>query len=124
MSVKVAHLCIGGLVLLAGCQTVASGNDLPARIVEPTDASRLALQTVVNKALGTDVMLAGDALISTNILTIERRPPGNMQGPLATGRNLDAPIQFQLVSSDGSCILIDTRDRSRHVLSNTRCVAL
>ena len=112
-----------GLIVVAGCQTMATGNDAPARITNPTAASRAALQQVVNDALHAEVMLADDALTDSNILVIERNPPQTIQGRLATGRNMDTPIQFQLVINGTDCILIDTRDETRHLLENTTCVA-
>jgi hypothetical protein len=36
---------------------------------------------------------------------------------------MDPPIQFRLVANNSACILIDTRDDSRHLLENTTCVA-
>lgn len=118
------RLIIGGLAALAGCQTVASGNDVSARITDPNDASRAALQQVVDDALGHNVMIAADALTTSSILTIERRPPATAEGRLATGRNMEPAIQFRLVSNTGNCILIDTRDGSRHALDSTACIAL
>ena len=99
-----------GLIILAGCQTMATGTDAPARITNPTTASRAALQQAINTALQSEVVLADDALTSSSILVIERNPPKTAQGRLATGRNMDAPIQFRLVVNDSDCILIDTRD--------------
>ena len=112
-----------GLIVVAGCQTMATGNDAPARITNPTATSRAALQQAINDALHAEVMLADDALTDSNILVIERNPPQTMQGRLATGRNMDTPVQFQLVTNNSDCILIDTRDESRHLLENTTCVA-
>jgi len=120
---KSFNIIVGGLLVLAGCQTMATGNDVPARITHPSDASRAALQTAVNDALHTEVLLAADALTSNSILTIERNPPKTLQGQLATGRNMDPPIRFDLVLNDSKCILIDMRDDSRHTLENTTCVA-
>jgi hypothetical protein len=120
---KHSTLAFGGLIVLAGCQTIASADDVPARITNPTDASRAALQQAVNEALHTEVLLADDALTNSSILIIERSPPKSMQGRPATGRNMDPPIQFKLVVNDSDCILIDTRDQSRHLLQNTTCVA-
>ncbi len=118
-----SSLLLGGLIALAGCQTMVAGNDAPARITSPTDASRAALQNAVNDALHTNVMLADDALTGSSNLSIERRPPRTLQGQTATGRNMDPPIRFQLVMNDSVCILIDTRDESRHPLDNTTCIA-
>lgn len=116
----------GGLLLalsLAACQTVATADDKPARIVEPDAASRAALQHAVNDALGTEVALADDALTESSLLIIERNPPKTMNGPPAQGRIMDAPIQFQLVTDGVRCVLVDRRDDSRRILEDTRCVA-
>jgi hypothetical protein len=118
-----SKLTIAALIVLAGCQTIASADDVPARITNPSDASRAALQQAVNDALHTDVMLANNALTDSSILIIERSPPRTMQGLPATGRNMDPPIQFKLVVNDSDCILIDTRDETRHLLENTACIA-
>ncbi len=112
-----------GLIILAGCQTMATGTDAPARITNPTAASRAALQQAVNDALHTEVVLADDALTGSSMLIIERNPPNTAQGRLATGRNMDTPIQFRLVVNDSDCILIDTRNETRRPLENTTCVA-
>jgi hypothetical protein len=118
------HACIGALALLGGCQTVATDDDVPARIVEPNAASRAALQSAVNDALMAEVMIAPDALTSSNLLIIERLPPAGSQGRAATGRNMDLPVQFRLVMVGTDCVLLDTRDDSRRVLSDTSCAAL
>jgi hypothetical protein len=110
-------------LLLAACQTVATADDRPARIVEPDAASRAALQRAVNDALDTQVTLADDALTDSSLLIIERNPPKRMDSPPAQGRIMEAPIQFQLVTDGADCILVDRRDESRHVLEDTRCAA-
>jgi hypothetical protein len=119
----ISRIALGGLIGLTGCQTMATGTDVPARITNPSVASRAALQHAVNDALNTKVLLAADALTSSSILVIERNPPKSMQSQPATGRNMDRPIRFQLVVNDFACILIDTRDATRHLLENTTCVA-
>jgi hypothetical protein len=116
-------MTLGMLIMLVACQTVATGEDVPARITNPTDASRVALQQTVNEALHTDVLLADDALTSSSMLIIERNTPRTVQGRLATGRNMESAVQFRLVMNDSNCILIDTRDESRHSLENTTCIA-
>ncbi len=114
---------IGGLAILAGCQTMATGTDVPARITDPSDASRAALQNAVNDALHTEVLLAASALTTSSILVIERNPPRSMQNQAATGRNMDPPIRFHLVLNNSECILVDQRDESRHLLEDTTCAA-
>ena len=50
---KARNLIAAFLALTAlGCQTYGSNFDKPARIVNPDDASRAALQDVVNTAFG------------------------------------------------------------------------
>jgi len=114
---------IGGLAILAGCQTMATGTDVPARITNPTAASRAALQNAVNDALHTEVLLAASALTTSSILVIERNPPRSMQSQPATGRNMDPPMRFHLVLNNSECILVDQRDESRHRLEDTTCAA-
>ena len=108
---------------LFGCQTVAQDYDQPARIVEPDAASRAELQRVVNGIFGMDVPLSDSALTDSSVLTLERNPRAAADYPAAQGRILESPIQFRLVINGADCILIDQRDRSRHVLANTTCEA-
>ena len=111
------------VIVLAGCQTLESTDDLPAWITNPDGDSRAALQAAVNEALNTDVALADDALTDSNILTIERNLPDSLESQPAQGRNMDMPIQFKLVISGGECVLIDKRDESRRILENISCEA-
>lgn len=107
----------------ACCKTVATEHDHAARIVDPDDASRAALQRAVDAALKTHVTLADDALTESSVLIIERSRPRSIQGMPAQGRNMDVPIQFRLVMNGDDCVLIDRRDGSRYELANTRCIA-
>jgi hypothetical protein len=108
---------------ISGCQTVTTDYDHPARIINPDEASRAALRSVVNSVLNTAVTLADSALTDTSLLTIERNPPRTMANPTPQGRIMEMPIQFLLVVNDTDCILIDQRDRTRHILRNTNCEA-
>ena len=122
---KVINAILGTLLwfTLTGCQTVNTDLDRPARIVNADADSRAALQAAVNEALGTEVLLAQDALTDTSLLTIERWPAGTMENPVPQGRSLEKPVLFRLVINGSDCILIDQRNESRHVLEDTDCVA-
>lgn len=109
--------------VFAACQTMATEQDRPARIVDSDDASRAALQSVVNDVLNTDVLLADTALTDSSLLVIERNPPRSLQNPNPLGRVMEAPIQFRLVINGPDCILIDGRDSARYVIKNTACEA-
>ena len=116
-------LVTGMALVLSGCQTMATDQDRPARIVNPDDASRAALQNTINTALRTDVVIANNALTDSSVLVIERSPPRTMQNPNPQGLILETPIQFRLVINGSDCILIDARDNGRYVLENTSCEA-
>jgi hypothetical protein len=121
--INLRSLIIGGMTVLAGCQTMATGTDVAARITNPSTASQAALQHAVNDALNTEVLLAADALTTSSILVIERNPPRSMQSQPATGRIMDPPIRFHLVLNNSECILVDQRDESRRLLEDTTCAA-
>ena len=115
----------GLLTLLAataiGCQTYGSQGDQPARIVDPDDASRAALQQIVNEVFGTEVLLADDAFVNSSVLTIEHTPPSTLDNPNPQGRVMQGPFRLRLVISGPDCIIIDERDDSRHTLVGTNC---
>jgi hypothetical protein len=111
------------LLAVGACKNVAPDADQPAVIINADDASRAVLQQTVNSVLGTDVLLADDALTDSSMLIIERRIPQSIDGSPAQGRIMETPVQFRLVTDGSNCALIDQRDGSRHLLANTRCVA-
>ena len=111
-------------LLVAGCKNVAPDEDAAAVIVNPSDASRAALQATVDAALQTNVPLTADALTETSVLVIERRIPQTVDGSPAKGRTMEMPIQFHLVTNGTDCVLIDQRNDSRYVLKDTECAAL
>ena len=120
---QVRHSVLVSFVLLMGaCQSLPGQYDQPARIVDPTPASREALQDAVNRAVGVDVALAENALTDRSILVIERSPPPTMENPVPAGRTMERPIRFRLVLNEGDCILIDERNQARFLLQNTTCV--
>ena len=114
---------VAACLLLAACKNVAPDANQPALIVEPSEASRAALQATVNRLLDTDVVLSGDALTETSFLFIERRIPQSIDGSPAQGRNMEMPFRFTLLTNGTDCVLVDERDGSRHLLADTKCVA-
>jgi len=110
-------------ITLAACQTVATEYDKPARISNPDESSRAALQQTVNAALNTEVILADDALTNSSQLFVERVVPKTIEGSPAGGRTMEMPFEFRLVMNGDDCVLIDQRDSSRHVLQDTSCIA-
>lgn len=123
ISQTMARLLVYGALMLGvtACKTAPTEQDKAARIVDADDASRAALQRVVDDALHTNVNLASDALTKSSILIIHRKPMRDSKGIPIDGRVLEAPIQLRLVVNHERCILIDQRDQSRYELENTRC---
>ena len=119
----VLSVSLGVALLTTGCQTMGSDADQPARIINPDEASRAALQSMVDSILNTEVTLAENALTESSMLIIERNPPRTMTNPNPQGRTMAEPIQFRLVINGSDCILIDQRNESRHILKNTECAA-
>jgi hypothetical protein len=112
----------GALMLgVTACKSAPTEQDKAARIVDPDDASRAALQSVIDGALHTHVNLANDALTKSSILIIHGKSIRDSNGIPIDGRRHVPPIQFRLVTNREHCILIDQRDQSRHELENTRC---
>jgi hypothetical protein len=109
--------------VISACQTLADNNDVPAVITDPSAESRAALQSAIAASLNTEVIIADDALTKASALIIQRNPPQTMQQRPALGRNMDPPIRFDLVLDGSQCILIDTRDETRHLLEDTTCAA-
>jgi hypothetical protein len=110
-------------LIAAGCQAMGPEHDVPARIVDPDDASRAALQETVNKIMGSNVAIADNALTTSSYLTIENRPQPTMENPVPMGREYGRPVTLKLVIEDGDCVLVDERNRARYVLRNTSCAA-
>jgi len=106
-----------------GCQTFLGNYDRPARIVNPDDTSRAALQEAVDSAFGSSVILADNALTDTSLLTIERSPRPTMENPNPLGLNMEMPLQLRLVINGEDCVLVDQRDATRYTLANTSCEA-
>lgn len=107
----------------AACNHVAPDANQPAVIVEPSAASRAALQATVNRLLDTEVQLSADALTETSFLFVERRIPRSIDGSPAKGRNMEMPYRFTLLTNGTDCVLVDERDGSRHLLADTKCEA-
>lgn len=98
--------------------------EVPAVIVEPSDASRAALAAAVSAALhGAQVTLADDALTRSSTLTVERGQLRDPAGLPVTGRELGPPERFQLVERGGACVLVHERTGRATVLESTRCAA-
>jgi len=115
-------LLAAATVLAVACSTLAA-QERPAIIATPTEQSRAELERIVSTALnGQAITLAADALTRDSVLAIERRTPPGPQGRAATGRTLEAPVQFKLVLRAERCMLVRVADGNEWQLNEARCV--
>ena len=104
------------LLTLVACKTDAVRTDVPARVIDPTRASRAELHQAVGSMLGgRSVTLADDALTKDSLLIVE---PKNL-----TGRDFGRPEHFRLVLRESRCALVHEESDSRFELMKTDCSA-
>ena len=107
---------------LAGA-SAAAPTSAPAAIIDSTASSRTDIRQAVTAALGTEVLIADDALTTSSLLIIERRSRRSIDGRVGSGRVVTPPEIFQLVLDDDQCILIHRRTGEAYPLENARCSA-
>ena len=108
---------------LAGAWAAATPTSAPAAIIDSTASSRTDIRQAVTAALGTKVLIADDALTTSSLLIIDRRPQNTIDGRIGSGRILDPPETFQLVLDENQCILVHRRTEEAYPLENARCRA-
>jgi hypothetical protein len=110
------------ILAVAACHTPTAGSDLPALIVRPDEASKMALEKTLTGLFGDHpVALADDALTQSSMLTLDITPRQSVGGEAVLGRVLQGPYRFQLVKRQDNCFLVDLRDGKRYLLRNTSC---
>ena len=98
--------------------------DIPALLVQPDDAARQELRTSVARMMGvTSVAVAGDALLDTSLMVIEKNRPRGAGGIQLSGRDYDKPEQFRLFKSDKGCVLVKLSSGTRELLRESKCTA-
>ncbi len=109
--------------VLQACKADPMVDERPARVVDPTSASRAELKDVVSQALnGADVTLADDALMHSSVLIIEQKTYRDAHGDPINGRQLGMPFQFVLRKQEDGCVLVLRSTGQRWALPDTNCV--
>jgi len=112
--------------LLSACAS-SSSRDTPAVLTNPTQATRAELRLAVQRALHSDpVLLAPDALTTTNLLIIDRFVRRDPAGRPLDGLNFGGrPEQFQLVRVNKECVLVHLGvDPIRQTMRSATCAPL
>ena len=112
-------------LVAAACRSVGSDDtmeDVPALLVEPTDAVIAELLEVVETAMpGRRILLADDALTKSSLLVVERRRHERLEGTLSAGVADDAPHRFRLVLRDRPTTPADSRQGTRETAAAVEC---
>ena len=108
---------------LAWACAAAPPASAPAAIIDSTPAGRADIRKAVASALGTDVLVAKDALTTSNLLVIEPRRQQSIEGRVGGGRIMTPPDIFRLVLVGDRCVLVHARTGAAYPLENTRCRA-
>lgn len=90
-----------------GCRPALPDDEVPALRVDPTPAGQAELVAAIAAELhGAPVSIAPDVLTRTSLLVLERRTPPGPEGRAATGRTLEAPERFRLMTDGRTCYLV------------------
>ena len=120
---RAAPIIAAAVMLASGCASLAQP-EAPAVMIDTTDASRAELRDVVSRALQrSDITLADDALMRDSFLLIERAPARDAGGQRLSGRDVDKPEAFQLVTRSARCFLVHQRTGNRYELKRARCAS-
>jgi hypothetical protein len=110
------------LALLPGCAASAAPPDVPAVVTNPSARTRAELQRMVGALLGDPaILLADDALVTSNTLLVERRRHRDGAGRLLDGRDTGRPERFDLVRQGRRCVLVHAGSGERRMLRTARC---
>lgn len=113
------YLAVVGLI---GCKTSLQAQEQPAVIGTSEAQAHVELEQVVASALGeVQIMLAGDALMRTDRLIIERRKHQTIEAGVLDSRSKEFPQYFRLVIKNTNCILIHEQTGKRYPLKKARC---
>jgi hypothetical protein len=108
--------------LSTACRTVRPAPDVPALVVNPTPASRSALEAAVREASsGAPATLADDALTRESVLLLERAPARGPDGLPLSGRETRPPERFLLVKRGPSCVLVHEASGKSFALPGVEC---
>lgn len=110
-------MCLAFVV--GGCVTV---KDQPARITDYGPQGQRVLTDVLRDIFQRDVVVAPDALMTSDILQIEMTPRRGIGNAGLAGRVMTAPIRFSLVKNRQECVLVDQRNGNRFMLDGVRCM--
>jgi hypothetical protein len=125
-SVLAARPGLGLGLALAFCSAAvfAAAAEIPARLIQPSEASRLELQGAVAQLLQVpSVVVADDALTGESLMVISKARPRDARGLQLSGRDFDKPEQFQLVKIEEACVLVRLRTGARATLGKSQCEA-
>lgn len=125
--VTIISACIS--TLLAGCNTLAQAQAVPALIDMPSNVNRDVLTKAISQALhGSKVQLSLSDFSKRNTVIIESKQHMAPNGLPIMGRitkDMMPPADhFQLMKRGNTCFLIHTKTGEEHALKGVTCKAV
>jgi hypothetical protein len=118
MSMRATAL-LACLIAASGCVRAQVHGETPALLASDA-ASQQALREALTSALGSEPLLAPDALTATSQLVIEPAEQ-KVDGQRIQGRETRKPEHFDLLRVDGACVLRRASTAERFVLKAASC---
>ncbi len=110
------------LSITSACQSSNSPAAQPARLVEPSAATRAELARAVAGALEREeVTLDDDALTDGSTLVVARRLHRDAQQRVISGRDLESPEHFHLHLVGEDCVLTHVGSDRQWILRTATC---
>lgn len=109
------------LLAASACSSAAVSDQAPALIATPAPACQAQLEGVIGEALGGPVSLTPTALTTSSRLLVEPRQLRDAEGRQRDGRLLGRPHAFDLLLSEGKCLLEETQTGKRSALGSCAC---
>jgi hypothetical protein len=110
-------------LFLLGCQS-NKGEVFPSTALEPDAEAIAELQKVVRRATDVDkVTLNTDVFSRSHILVVEPKRSGIPNVGFATGRLVEQPHTFHLLSDGKRCYLEYVNTGQRYRLKKVRCLS-
>lgn len=117
-----------GLLLaaaLGACQNTTNATAQPALLVNPSNAARAELNTIVSRALNTQVTLSRQALTAKPVLIIDPASrPRSIDSPAAQDSRHRRPDHFELYLAKGQCLLKHRQSEREWPIKKATCAAV
>ncbi len=122
MRLTATALVASGVIVIMACNTLSAQDEVPAVLVEPSEAAQAELREAISTTLnGREVTLSETALTHESELIIQRVVRRDSRGLPLTGRDFEKPDHFTLMKSAEQCVLVHRESGRRIPLRSATC---